>query len=704
MNNFEWIVGIDLCESVSQLSCFDMEKMEPGAEREIPSVLLRLPDGSWLAGTEAESAAQAGEGTLLRGFLTDPDGEPEICVGEETFSKTDRIAEFLGQILKPQQEDGSAKVYLTVTVPEVTPALREALLEARGKAGAAENTFSVMSHMLSAEFYALSQKRELWLHDVGIFEYDKAGLRYEHLSISGQKHPAIVRAGLQDLSSFLSGSDLELAGEAEADRDAAFLAALGAAAGESHISTFYLVGEGFQDIGEGSSWMKRSLQELCKGRRHVFVGQNFYVKGACYNSYYMAIPQARPEFVAADTELTAEEVFLYISQHGKLGRLPLVPLQTAWFTAEGTAAVLPDGAQELLLGVQNAVTGETRRYPIPLEGLPERPEKTTKLLVRAKYLKEQLLQVSVRDMGFGELFPASGKVWEKDIVLDAEEEPGVVRSLPGQTAGRVLETSLPGSISPLQIPRTGTKVYAFDELCWYVKENISALDSDFFDERLFRWLDGLTGSSRFSDSLRRMKEEGRPMSDMVRFLFSASEYISPAEQKDTAAAFAVLEKQDASSRAGMVADYYYRYGRYMSAALQYQHAIWVSEHDDQASATRGFRSGLWHNMGLALLRLGDRDSAVQCLQRAFQEKEDVTLVSECLSIQYMSGDEKAFRELAEKYRIPESVLSSIRESCDQAGMDYESSERAAKLEEMLAQPGKEAVRAYLEEAKRRYAI
>lgn len=702
MNNFEWIVGIDLCENVSQLSCFDMEKMEPGTEREIPAVLLQLPDGSWLAGAEAQQAAKEGEGPLIRGFLTDPDGEPELRVGDASFSKTELIAEFISAILKEEQEDGAARVYLTVTVRETTPALCAALLAAREKTGAPEHTFSIMSHMLSAEFYALSQRRELWLHDVGIFEYDTSGLRYEHLTISGQKHPAIVRAGLQDLSSFLSGK--ELTEDDGTDRDAAFLAALGASSGESHISTFYLVGEGFQDIGEGSSWMKRSLQELCAKRRHVFVGQNFYVKGACYNSYYMAIPQARPEFVAADTELTTEEVFLYISEHGKMARLPLIPLQTAWFTAEGSAAVLPDGAQELLVGVQNAITGETRRYPIALEGLPERPPKTTKLLVRAKYSQQQLVHVTVQDMGFGALFPAEKKIWEMDIVLDEEENAGAVKALPGKSAGRVLETALPGSCLPLQIPRTGWKIYAFDELCWYVKENISALDREFFDERLFAWLDGLTGNSRFSDSLRRAKDEGRPMSDLVRLLFGASDYISPAEQKEAAAALAVQEKQDASARASQVGDYYYRYGRYMAAALQYQHAIWLSEHEEQASATRGFRSGLWHNMGLALLRLGDRDSAVQCLQKAFQEKEDVTLVSECLSIQYMSGDERAFRELAEKYRISEGVLSSIREACDQAGMDYESSSRAARLEEMLAQPGREAILEYLEEAKKRYAI
>ena len=40
------------------------------------------------------------------------------------------------------------------------------------------------SHRLSYEYYALSQRRELWTHDVGLFEYDRHGLRYHHLSVS----------------------------------------------------------------------------------------------------------------------------------------------------------------------------------------------------------------------------------------------------------------------------------------------------------------------------------------------------------------------------------------------------------------------------------------------------------------------------------------------------------------------------------------
>ena len=113
MNSFEKIVGIDLCEGISQLSCFDMEKMEPAAEQEIPALLLRKPDGSWLAGESAAEAEKAGEGVPVRGFLTDLDGSPDLMIGTESFSKADLIGEFLCRIL--EGDDDEARVYLTVT-------------------------------------------------------------------------------------------------------------------------------------------------------------------------------------------------------------------------------------------------------------------------------------------------------------------------------------------------------------------------------------------------------------------------------------------------------------------------------------------------------------------------------------------------------------------------------------------------------------
>ena len=50
-----------------------------------------------------------------------------------------------------------------------------------------------------------------------------------------------------------------------------------------------------------------------------------------------------------------------------------------------------------------------------LEGLPERPARTTRLNVHIEMTAVDQAAITVEDMGFGELFPSSGKAWTHNI-------------------------------------------------------------------------------------------------------------------------------------------------------------------------------------------------------------------------------------------------------------------------------------------------
>ena len=48
-----------------------------------------------------------------------------------------------------------------------------------------------------------------------------------------------------------------------------------------------------------------------------------------------------------------------------------------------------------------------------LPGLPKRPNKTTRLLVELNYVSPKECCITVKDLGFGDMFPASGRVWKE---------------------------------------------------------------------------------------------------------------------------------------------------------------------------------------------------------------------------------------------------------------------------------------------------
>ena len=50
-----------------------------------------------------------------------------------------------------------------------------------------------------------------------------------------------------------------------------------------------------------------------------------------------------------------------------------------------------------------------------LPGIPHRPNKTTRLSLELHYVSQKECRVTVRDLGFGEMFPSSGKVWTETV-------------------------------------------------------------------------------------------------------------------------------------------------------------------------------------------------------------------------------------------------------------------------------------------------
>ena len=54
---------------------------------------------------------------------------------------------------------------------------------------------------------------------------------------------------------------------------------------------------------------------------------------------------------------------------------------------------------------------------IPLEGFPERPERTTRVHIQVKFLDENTMDVRLKDQGFGELFPSSGVQIRQEVML-----------------------------------------------------------------------------------------------------------------------------------------------------------------------------------------------------------------------------------------------------------------------------------------------
>ena len=176
------------------------------------------------------------------------------------------------------------------------------------------------------------------------------------------------------------------------------------------VSSVYLTGEGFEN-----NWYPNSLRVLCNGRR-AFIGNNLYSKGACYSSMRYAQKYDEGPIYLDGTKLT-EQISLRMRIAGQERWYPIVSWGTHWYEADGQWEVLLEDTSDIEIHIETLTGEELRVESIPLEGLPQRNDYSLRLQIEVMFMDEQTCMLRFKDMGFGEFYPASDFMIEKELHL-----------------------------------------------------------------------------------------------------------------------------------------------------------------------------------------------------------------------------------------------------------------------------------------------
>ena len=93
-----------------------------------------------------------------------------------------------------------------------------------------------------------------------------------------------------------------------------------------------------------------------------------------------------------------------------------------WYEANNQWEVLTNEVDELEFHVESLVQGNLRSEIISLEGMPESDRNILRRLqIETLFLDERTCRITVKDVGFGEFFPATDFQVEKVIHLGGND-------------------------------------------------------------------------------------------------------------------------------------------------------------------------------------------------------------------------------------------------------------------------------------------
>ncbi|MBQ7657471.1 MAG: hypothetical protein IJS16_00680, partial [Butyrivibrio sp.] len=162
-------------------------------------------------------------------------------------------------------------------------------------------------------------------------------------------------------------------------------------------------------------WPKRSLEFLCRTRR-VFQGNNLFSKGASIAARERIRPSGNASrFVFLGEDKLKANLGMKLLKCGTEVYHAILDAGVNWYEAGTTFDIIMDPSGILNIEVTPLTGKMPRIVQLYLDGLEKRPPRATRLRIAFSMGSVNEVNVKVTDLGFGELFPATGKVWEQTI-------------------------------------------------------------------------------------------------------------------------------------------------------------------------------------------------------------------------------------------------------------------------------------------------
>lgn len=404
------VLGIDLCDDITQVTVMRPHAAEPDAvcfdartrKEFLPTILYMDGAGEFFIGTAAEPGSRE-----IKGFFHTAVSGGEISCGDDVYAGRSLLERYLAILLRMvrerflNQEIGFVAVTCEEANTDGTAAglLYEILEEKEGLRGKC----LVLSHLEAFLHFAIRQEEGLWKNGSAAFDYAAGGLLFYSMECRSAGGRRLILADYKDYSEIVPAGFAETE---ENERLALTFERLAGMALQQKPASLFVTGRSFE--GE---WVSEVLRLLSNGRR-VFRGENLYTQGACYTASEEFRKEQRADFSLLMPGQITTDVYLLAEDAAQEGELLMARAGEFYRRVQAEAVVLFDTAGKLTFKFVPA-GGEPFLVRVAPKDLELRSDRTSRYLVRIFFVKRDCMVIQIKDIGFGEFYPPSHRIYEE---------------------------------------------------------------------------------------------------------------------------------------------------------------------------------------------------------------------------------------------------------------------------------------------------
>lgn len=403
------VLGIDLSDISTDLIFYPHEE-----GLRFPTVICKEKDSErWTVGEEAYDLALKGRGVITDKLVNLAKRRGTSTLNGVKYQGRDLLKLFLKEVLEQgmEKQGGSFPQEVVLSVPNIDNATVDEVKYCFRELGYSPSHVHVISREESFVYYVLSQKKEYWNNQVGLFDLSDISLTYYEMKAVKKSKGYLVTAESEAMNEAFNLDILNTpSGAKMADR--ILKSAAQNVLGKKVFSSIILTGKAF----EAQQWAGEFLDFIGK-RRRIFHDIDLFAKGAAFRGMDLLSQKPLYNITCVCQGRLPATLSVDLISEGKLSRVELARLGDPWYQIKHDLRVIPDGLEELTFFVTPLEGRKKREITIPLNFLPDRPSKTRRIDLRIRFLNESLLQIKIRDAGFGDLYKVRDLEREFEVSL-----------------------------------------------------------------------------------------------------------------------------------------------------------------------------------------------------------------------------------------------------------------------------------------------
>lgn len=218
--------------------------------------------------------------------------------------------------------------------------------------------------------------------------------------------------------------------------------------------------------------------------------------------------------------------------------------------------------------------------------------------------------------------------------------------------GRVILCETTEAATSYIFPNTKIEVFSYEELCFYIYNNIALISEEYIATPMFNWIENELGLADLANLLREMKKkDGTDLTDLLTAILTYKEYYTIPEVKNFILQMEKMKGLSQPQFRKMQADGFLRYHKYLKAGAIYDEILDQNPNLNQDA----FLGSIYHNKAVALAYNFELPEAAKCYLKAYELTGKRQSIYEYLLIEATMRGREDIEVLAKYYHVEDMV-------------------------------------------------